>query len=421
MQVQIIRVVLTAILGISLLGCGGEPSSETEAIRPVRVMHLDDPKELLRRSWPGTTHANLEVTMAFRVGGPLIDLPVKIGQRVEKGTVLAVIDSRDYQLALDAAVARLNTANAKSDSVQAQLDQVLPAKRLAAVALEKQRRSEFQYIENLYKRKASSKQEFDAAVAAFDTAKAAIKEVDAIAGATKAELASANAQVEEAKQSKNVAALNLERSKLVSPMAGEIAVKYVENFQTLQPNQRVLRLLDDSRVKFVVDVPENLISLASTVGNVEIKLDAFPDKTFIAEVYAIGAEASSSTRTYPVTLIFDQPEDVEIRAGMSGKARAIKDSDDDTETKESDDDTKTKFVVSLPTASIFESSDGKKMVWVFDSGKSTVNKMEVTINRIGKHGIEVEGLAIDQTVVVAGVHYLSEGQKVRVLKEEVAN
>jgi membrane fusion protein (multidrug efflux system) len=58
--------------------------------------------------------------IAARVGGTVIDVPVKENQQVEAGAVLVVIDPRDYQVALDKAKAELATAEA--DAVAAKAD-----------------------------------------------------------------------------------------------------------------------------------------------------------------------------------------------------------------------------------------------------------------------------------------------------------
>ena len=50
--------------------------------------------------------------IAARVGGTVMDVSVKENQQVEAGTVLVVIDPRDYQVALDKARAELATAEA---------------------------------------------------------------------------------------------------------------------------------------------------------------------------------------------------------------------------------------------------------------------------------------------------------------------
>src|SRR5712691_1940368 len=50
--------------------------------------------------------------VAARIGGTVVEVPIKENQPVEAGTVLVVIDPRDYQVALDKARAELATADA---------------------------------------------------------------------------------------------------------------------------------------------------------------------------------------------------------------------------------------------------------------------------------------------------------------------
>ena len=53
---------------------------------------------------------------------------------------------------------------------------------------------------------------------------------------------------------------------------------------------------------------------------VKVEFDAFPGSPVPATIKDIGTEASSSTRTYPVTLALEQPTDQKILPGMAGRA-----------------------------------------------------------------------------------------------------
>ena len=56
--------------------------------------------------------------VASRVGGMVVDVPVKDNQQVEAGTVLVVIDPRDYQVALERMRAELATAEAEASAAR---------------------------------------------------------------------------------------------------------------------------------------------------------------------------------------------------------------------------------------------------------------------------------------------------------------
>jgi multidrug efflux system membrane fusion protein len=69
----------------------------------------------------GTVQANYAVQLRPRVDGTLTQVPVKEGQDVKKGDLLAVIDPRPYQAALDAALAKKQQDQAQLSNAQADL------------------------------------------------------------------------------------------------------------------------------------------------------------------------------------------------------------------------------------------------------------------------------------------------------------
>lgn len=64
------------------------------------------------RSFPGLVKAASDTKLAFRVGGPLIQFDVRIGQRVVKGDVIARIDPRDFEINVMRLTATLDEARA---------------------------------------------------------------------------------------------------------------------------------------------------------------------------------------------------------------------------------------------------------------------------------------------------------------------
>src|SRR5271170_1274773 len=73
----------------------------------------------------GTVQADNAVLVRSRVDGTLMQVPVREGQEVKQGDVIAVIDPRPYQAALDQAMAKkqedqAQLANARLDLVRYQ-------------------------------------------------------------------------------------------------------------------------------------------------------------------------------------------------------------------------------------------------------------------------------------------------------------
>ena len=67
-------------------------------VRPVKTIRMSaaDIDEI--RSFPGLVKPTREIDLAFRVGGPLIEFDVRIGQRIARGEIIARIDPRDFEI-----------------------------------------------------------------------------------------------------------------------------------------------------------------------------------------------------------------------------------------------------------------------------------------------------------------------------------
>ena len=111
-----------AMLPVVFGGCGSEP--EPKPPRRVKTMQVLDASSLSTREFPGRADPGQEVNLSFRVGGPLIELPVNVGDRVEAGTLVARIDPTDYESAVKGVEAELQMAQAAARRAQADLGRI---------------------------------------------------------------------------------------------------------------------------------------------------------------------------------------------------------------------------------------------------------------------------------------------------------
>jgi RND family efflux transporter MFP subunit len=358
-------------LFLSIQACDKEQLEEKQSIRPVRAMKVTDVGEIKERTFPGIAKATQEVELSFRVSGPLITLPVKVGDSVKKGEVLARIDPRDFEVSLN--------------NVRGQLDK--------ALANAKRAQSEFDREMRILQQDpgATSQTAVDRKQSQRDQARADIKSLQA-------SVASAKDQ--------------LNYTYLKAPFDGTIVSTYVENFEDVRNKQPIVRLIDDSQIEMVVNIPEDLISLTPHVTKVFVVFDSFPEHTLEATVKEIGTEASEKTRTFPVTLIMNQPEDIKILPGMAGKTKGAE--------VENIEELKGAAGVEIPLSALFTSAEtNETYVWIVDEQSMTVKQRKVGTDRLTDHGIMVtDGLQTGEMIATAGVHYLIEGQQVKILQEE---
>lgn len=358
-----IGTVLVTIVPLS--GCGdADELEQAEVARSVRVIEITDASNLAQRWFPGRAKATKEVTLAFRVSGTLEARRVKVGDEAEAGEIVAQLDRATFERYVERLSAELKKAKARLENASAQTQRQLTLLEKGWVAQAK----------------------VDKFVAEQRSASAEVGSVTAALGR---------------------AQLDLDYTSLKAPFAGRIVATYAENFEEVKAKQPIIRLLDKSRIEMVLDIPENLISFAPYLQDLTVTYDAFPGLKIPATVKEIGTEANETTRTYPLTLIMDQPVSGRILPGMAGKAtgRAVVPGK------------APEAQIAIPISSVVTPSDSAgNFVWIVDRETMTVSRRTVVLGSpIAQGLVATDGLSAGDLVVSAGVHSLKEGQKVKLL------
>ena len=407
------RALRPAALCLLLASCAPEAEPEKPP-RPVKAMQVLDASSLSTRAFPGRASAGKEVNLSFRVAGPLIALPINIGDVVEEGAMLARIDSRDFEVNLRNVEGQLDRARSELEAMRiARPEDIQRAKAgvneaVAAVRLAKQNLSRVQSIREQDPGAVSQSMvdQAEAEKSAADAQLASAREELRIAevGARPEDIAAKEGEIDSLEASVQSARDELDYTYLRAPFDGTIVAKYVENFEDVRAKQAILRLLDTSRIEMVVDVPETRISNLPYVRNIRVRFDAFPDIEVPAEIKEVGREASATTRTYPITIIMDQPEGATILPGMAGRATA-------------DVSRPGASGLVVPVASVFSvAGEDGSYVWVIDEASDTVTRRAIETGQVTPHGIIVtSGIEVGEWVATAGVNSLREGQQVRIM------
>lgn len=333
-----------------LTSCDSEPPEIKEVIRPIPALKVGETQEVTGRKFPGKAKATQEVDLSFEVGGKLIERPVDIGDVVKKGDVIARLNPRDFLAIVK--------------STQAEL---------------KKSKRNLRRVKELIKDGNISQIDYDRVEATVDVDEANL----------------------------DIAQKALSDSVIKAPFDGHIANLYVENYQTVRQKKVIARLLDTTQIEMVVQVPENIISKVSYLEDIQVTFDSFPDAVLAATIKEVSNEASQTTRTYPVTLIMPQPDDINILPGMAGNATG-------TLVMPGASDASEKLVV--PVKAVFTPDTEKQdHVWVIDEQSGSVQLRAVKTGQLTQSGIQIiDGLQTDEWIAVAGVHTLREDQKVRI-------
>jgi len=398
------------------VGCR-EPVAEAEVVRPVKTMVVGGSGMSSSRLFPGTVRAAIRSLLSFRVSGPLVELPAFEGQRVRKGQLLAKIDPRDYQNAVNNTKARLADLNAQYEAMKSARPEDI--RRMEAMLAAAQSRlleatASFRRYQRLYENNNVSKAEYDQARAGREIAESEVKSAEeslAIAktGARPEDLEAMEARIQAMESELRKAQDQLSDTELKAPYDGVVAERYVDNFEYVTAFKDILSLQDIRIIEIVAQLPERV---ASTVQ--QLKTAAFtarfpsaPGVSLPARPTEFSTEADPVTRTYAVTFQAEQPENFLVFAGMTaeieigGTASATPG-----------------FLV--PVSAIFGDEAGNENVWVLEKDSNKIRKVRVKLGEPSDDGIwVVSGLQAGDQIITAGTHFISEEQRVRPVSDEL--
>jgi HlyD family secretion protein len=287
--ILIIVGIIIALLGLGVYTgkIGGDKSEKVSTEKAVNRKVI----ETVTAS--GKIQPETEVKLSSEVSGEVTELLVKEGDIVKKGQLLVKVRPDVLKSGYDRAVASYSSQKAS----------VAGAAQMLKQAEANFVNGEVTYKRNveLFNKKVISASEFDAAKAAFLTAKTNL-------GRAKEELSAAKFNLEQSGANVQEASANLAKATIFAPVDGVISKLSVELgdriLGTVQnAGTEIMRISNLSSMEVNVDVNENDINRVKVGDNATIEVDAFADKKFKGTVTEI---ASSSKDVGTATSSVDQ-------------------------------------------------------------------------------------------------------------------
>ncbi|KGQ25638.1 efflux RND transporter periplasmic adaptor subunit [Gallibacterium anatis] len=217
----------------------------------------------------GTVRSSNRVEVGARVSGKVEKILVKLGQKVKKGELIAELDSITQENTL-------NSAQAQLAAYKAQLVAAQTAYRVA--------NSNFQRIAKLYKRKASSLDDYENAQNNLDSAKANVEQIQA--------------QIKQSEIEVNTAATNLNYTKITSPIDGTVISIPVSVGQTVNANQTtptIIQVADLDTMLIKPEISEGDITKIKPGMKVQFTTLAEPDEIYQAEIASVDPALTTLT------------------------------------------------------------------------------------------------------------------------------
>lgn len=306
----------------------------------------------------GQVQAENEATLAFRIGGRIIERSAGVGDHVVPDKVLAKLDPQDELNALRSARAALSAAEGKFEEA----------------------RNNFDRQSQLLERGHTTRVLFDQA---------------------QQNLRTAQSRKDDAQAQLEIAEDRVSFTELKANVTGTITARSAEAGEVVQPGQAIFQVARVEGRDAVFDVPAQVIHSAPPNPKIEVTLTENPSVKAEGRVRQVDPQADPVTRTFRVRVsIIDPPAAMRLGATVTGSMRQ-----------------QATPGISIP-ASALTSSNSRPALWIVDPATLTVSLRNIDVERYDPATVVVsDGLHENDIVVTAGVQALHPGQKVRLLGE----
>jgi RND family efflux transporter MFP subunit len=347
-----------ALFLLTLLCCSQLAPAQTRVrVQPVEAAPIVEELPL-----SGTIRSPRYSDLSTQVSGVVQEIRVEVGDLVNEGDVLLVVDDELQQLEVRRLQARQQEAQLRFDDAQ----------RLATEA------------GRLVREQSFSKSQYDTLVAQQATEAVRLQQMEA-------EL--------------NMARVNLRRHTLRAPFSGIIGFKHAEVGEWLAAGSPALQLVQTHPLRVQASIPERYFEEVRSGTPVRITVDAYTGKVIEASVDTVVTSAEFNTRSFLAWL--DIPNlDGRLAPGMSAHLVLLLGAAENG------------GQLRVAADAIVRSTDGQAWVWVIRDGKA--HRVTVDVGRRNRSFVEVaaDDLRAGDLAITLGNENLQPGMAVQAVQAE---
>lgn len=315
----------------------------------------------------GTLRAREINPLSPKVAGNVDAVLVDIGDRVEAGQVVIVLDNTSFELAVTQADAACQSAKAAVAQTGSQFDQA---------------KKEYGRATRLLAGKVIPQSRFDVTEAAYNTARDAMTVMKGNYNQSLAALKTARE--------------HLKNARIQSSITGIVVDRNVEVGQSVAPGVQVLKILDQTAMKVDVELPENDFGRINVGDLAVVTVDAYQGQNFPGKVTVINPMVDPRVRTFRVRIEVANPSE-KLVDGMFARVKLLTGK-------------RTALAVSRDALHRLPGS-GTFYVFVIQGEKA--EKRIIKIKKVGDQYAEVmEGLVKGEKIVTSGAGRLRAGIRV---------
>ncbi len=255
-----LKLLLMLVAFLFLSGCAKEETSPAKQAKTVKTIIVKTSSTVSNREFPGVVQSSKKTNLSFKISGKLINLPIKEGQKVYKGQILARIDSDKKQYGLESAQARFLEAQA-----------------------------EFKRYKSLYEEGVVSTADYQVKKKNFEMARSAL----------------------------SLAQKDLEDTYVKAPFSGVITRKIADNYDFVNEKETVAVLQDLKNLEVEINIPEKLMLSDNKNFSYSAEFESYPNQKFPLKLKSFSKQKDKITNTYLATFYVKNKEDISVLPDMT--------------------------------------------------------------------------------------------------------
>ena len=338
----------------------------------------------------GTLAAVDQVTISSETEGKVSRILADLGDRVQAGQPLILVDREKQQYNVEqqkAALARALAQYGAPDPQHLPDIEKTPDVQKASADL-RQAQQAYDRTNELFKRALVPQQMLDDAAATLQA-----KQAGYDLSLQNAKNLRASIQASEA--SVKLADRQLRDTEIRAPFDGYVEKRLVNLGELVKTQMPVMSIVRVDPLKVVAEIPERMAPWIRDGQPVEMHVDAYPDKTFAARVSRISPAVNAATRAFPFEALAPNKEGL-LKPGTFARVHIESGKVDD--------------VLTLPAA-VLQYRYGVNRVFVIDGDKLTAHELKIG-ERMGDRVEVLSGVEAGERVAANDIDKLTDGMKV---------
>jgi RND family efflux transporter MFP subunit len=390
--------VLVWALALVASGCSktqtAQASNREGAAKPVAAAVVQ--KDSVRRAVDvvGTLAAVDQVTISSEADGSVRGILADLGDRVRAGQVLIQLDSEKQQYSLDQQQAALARALAQYGAPDPQhlpdIEQTPDVQKANADLVQATRA--FDRANELFKRTLIAQQ-------ALDDARSAVESSRATYNSSLQSARNLRASIQASEATMKLAGRQLRDTAIRAPFDGYVEKRLVNLGELVKAQMPVMAIVRLDPLKVIAEIPERMAPWITDGRPVELRVDAYRDRTFAGKVTRISPAVNTATRAFPFEALVPNT-DALLKPGTFARVHIESGKVDD--------------VLTLPYLAL-QYRYGVNRVFVIDGDKLTIRELQVG-ERLGDRIEIVSGVKEGERVAITDVDTLADGALVAVTK-----